>query len=83
MTGKTLNSLALDRPARITDIAWDRLEQDDAKRLRALGIDEGAEVSIAQRGVFGAREPIALRLGRTMIALRLTHAEAIAVVEDQ
>ena len=54
---------------------------DDAKRLRALGVDEGVEVSIAHRGIFGGREPIALRLGRTMIALRLTHAEAIAVTE--
>lgn len=82
MTGTTLDTLALDCPARITDIAWDRLELDDAKRLRALGIDRGAEVSIAYRGVFGAREPIALRLGRSLIALRLTHAEAIAVTEN-
>lgn len=82
MTGKTLNSLALDRTARIIGVAWDRLALDDAKRLRALGIDEGAQVSIAHRGVFGGREPIALRLGRTVIALRLNHAEAITVAEN-
>lgn len=82
MTGTTLNTLGLDRPARITSIAWDRLEVDDAKRLRALGIDRDVEVSIAHRGVFGGREPIALRLGRTMVALRLKHAEAIAVTEE-
>lgn len=82
MTGVTLNTLALNRPARITAVAWDRLEADDAKRLRALGIDQGVEVSVAHRGVFGAREPIALRLGRTTIALRLGHAEAIAVTEE-
>lgn len=83
MTAITLDTLGLDRQARITGVAWDRLEVDDAKRLRALGVDEGAQVSIAHRGVFGAREPIALRLGRSLIALRLTHAEAIAVAEDR
>lgn len=82
MGGMTLSILAVDRTARITGVAWDRLAANDAKRLKALGVDEGAEVSIAHRGVFGGREPIALRLGRTMIALRLAHAEAIAVTEE-
>ena len=82
MGGMTLNTLAVDRIARITGVAWDRLADDDAKRLKALGVDEGAEVSIAHRGIFGGREPIALRLGRTTIALRLAHAEAIAVTEE-
>ncbi|WP_228242774.1 FeoA family protein [Porphyrobacter sp. GA68] len=82
MTGSTLNTLGVNRPARIVAVAWDRLAHDDAKRLRALGVDEGAQVSIAYRGVFGGREPIALRLGRAVIALRLTHAEAIAVTEE-
>lgn len=82
MKGTTLNSLAINRPARITAVAWERLAVDDAKRLRALGVDEGAEVSIAHRGMFGGREPIALRLGRATIALRLAHAEAIAVTEE-
>ncbi len=81
-TGTTLDRLSHGKLARVTQVQWDRLPECDAKRLQALGIDEGAEVSIAHRGVFGAREPIALRLGRMTVALRLAHAEAIAVVEE-
>lgn len=78
----SLASVANGRNATVRKVEWDRLATGDAKRLRALGIDEGAEVCVAHRGMFGAREPLALRLGRTVIALRLAHAEAIMVVEQ-
>lgn len=75
----TLDGLEYDRSARIVAVAWDRLASDEAKRLRALGVDEGAELTVIHRGVFGTRDPLALRLGNMTIALRRSHALAIEV----
>ncbi|MBU0668929.1 MAG: ferrous iron transport protein A [Alphaproteobacteria bacterium] len=75
----TLDGLEYDRPARIVAVSWDRLASDEAKRLRALGVDEGAELAVIHRGVFGTRDPLALRLGNMTIALRRSHALAIEV----
>ena len=56
---------------------------EEAQRLRALGIEEGAEVSVAHRGVFGARDPIAIEIGRMTVALRRVHARAMQVEAGQ
>jgi len=76
----TLDQLAPATRATITAIAWGDLDPDEAKRLRALGIDEGARVAIAHRGIFFGRDPIALIVGRTTVALRRAHARAMTVV---
>ena len=52
---------------------------DEGKRLRAMGIDAGAQVSIAHRGIFAGRDPIALSVGRMTVALRRVHACAMTV----
>ena len=65
--------------ARIVAVDWPRLVPEEAQRLQALGIDPGATVSVAHRGVFSGRDPIALTVGRMTIALRRVHAEAIEV----
>ena len=78
-TSRLLDDLPSGENARIARVEWSALTSGDAKRLAAMGIDEGAEISIAHRGVFGAREPIALRIGRMTVALRRTHARAIVV----
>lgn len=75
----TLDGLEYDRSARIVAVDWDRLASDEAKRLRALGVDEGAELAVIHRGVFGTRDPLALRLGNMTIAVRRSHALAIEV----
>jgi ferrous iron transport protein A len=75
----TLDQLAPATRAQITAIAWDVLDADEGKRLRALGIDEGARVAIAHRGIFFGRDPIALIVGRTTVALRRAHARAMTV----
>ena len=51
------------------------------ERIRALGIDEGAQVAIAHRGVFGGHDPIALSIGRMTLAVRRAHAAAMTVRE--
>ncbi len=78
-TQLTLDRIARGTTARITGINWDALAPDEGKRLRALGVDNGAVISVAHRGVFGTRDPLAVVIGRTTIALRRIHACAIAV----
>ena len=75
----TLDGFDSGRSARIIGVDWASLADDEAKRLKALGVDEGAEVAIVHRGVFGTRDPIALRLGNMTIAIRRAHAHAISV----
>ena len=75
----TLDALRHDPPARIVSVDWDRLAGDEAKRLRALGLDEGAEIALLHRGVFGGRDPLAVRVGRMTVALRRAHAAAIEI----
>lgn len=74
-----LEQLPIGVPATITAIDWTRLAPEEAQRLRALGVDKAAEISIAHRGVFGGRDPIAITIGRMTVALRRSHAAAIEV----
>lgn len=75
----TLDQLGLQKRAEITHVNWQALAPEEAKRLRALGIDEGAQVAVAHRGVFGAHDPLAITIGRMTIALRRAHAAAMEV----
>ncbi|MXO49759.1 ferrous iron transport protein A [Erythrobacter gaetbuli] len=75
----TLDALESGTAARIVAVDWPSLAEDEGKRLRALGVDEGADVAVIHRGVFGTRDPLALRLGNMTIAIRRVHAKAIEV----
>lgn len=75
----TLDLLPHGASATITRVAWDDIPREDAQRLRALGLDEGAEVSIAHRGVLWGRDPLAVTIGRMTVALRRSHAAAMTV----
>ena len=77
----TLDQLLPRRQAEIVAIDWAALAPDEVKRLRALGIDEGAQVAIAHRGVVGGHDPIALSIGRMTLAVRRAHAAAMTVRE--
>lgn len=77
----TLDQLARGASATILSIDWNALAADEGKRLRALGLDEGAEVSLAHRGVFGTRDPLAVTVGRMTVAVRRVHAAAMTVEE--
>ncbi len=65
--------------SRIVAVDWDTLAPEEARRLRALGIDDGVTVKLAHRGIFSGRDPLALEIGRMTIAVRRVHAEAITV----
>lgn len=75
----TLDSLERGKRAQIIAIDWSALAEEEGKRLRALGIDEGARVAVAHRGVLGTRDPLAVIVGRMTIALRRAHAQAMEV----
>lgn len=75
----TLDELPTGRSARIQAVNWADLAQDEAKRLQALGIDQGTDVSISHRGILAGRDPLAVRIGRMTIALRRSHARAISL----
>ncbi|MFB0613871.1 FeoA family protein [Aurantiacibacter poecillastricola] len=77
--GLTLDTLKPLARAEITHVDWSVLAPDEAKRLRALGIDEGARIAIAHRGIFIGKDPIALIVGRMTVAVRRNHARAMSV----
>ena len=75
----TLDALAPLERAEITSVDWDVLAPEEAKRLQALGIDTGARVAIAHRGIFIGKDPIALMVGRMQVTIRRVHAKAMTV----
>lgn len=75
----TLDELPRGASATIASVAWDALAPEEALRLRALGIDQGAEITVAYRGVFGGADPLAVTLGRMTVALRRAHAAAMQI----
>ena len=75
----TLDMLPIGRRARIVAIEWSLLASEEARRLRALGLEEGASVEVAHRGVFGGRDPLAVTIGRMSVAIRRAHATAMQV----
>lgn len=75
----TLDLLPAGQAARIVAVDWSVLVDEEARRLRALGIDDGARVKVSHRGVFGGADPIALAVGRMIVAVRRAHAAAMEV----
>lgn len=75
----TLDTLPIGQRARVIAVDWTLLAPDEAQRLQALGVDVGARVAVAHRGVFGGADPLALTVGRMTVALRRSHARAMAV----
>jgi ferrous iron transport protein A len=75
----TLDHLPPGQAARIVAVDWDALVDEEARRLRALGLDHGARVKVSHRGVFGGADPIALTVGRMTVAVRRAHAAAMEV----
>ena len=75
----TLDSLPIGQTARIAAVDWAVLAEEEGQRLRALGLDAGAQVAVAHRGIFGGADPLAVTIGRMTVALRRAHARAMQV----
>lgn len=83
MTGPIipLDQLKLRTRARITAIDWAALEESEARRLRQFGFDEGVMIEPLHLGPFG-RDPLAVRVGRMIVAIRRSHAHAVKVTAE-
>ncbi len=75
----TLDELSRGARATIIAVDWPALPLEEGKRLRLLGLDEGADVEVAHRGVFAGRDPLAVKVGAMTVALRRVHAAAMTV----
>ncbi|HEY1125611.1 MAG TPA: FeoA family protein [Sphingobium sp.] len=72
-----LTSLDRNRPAYVDSVDWSAMPDADGKRLRELGLCEGASIELLHRSLF--RKAHACRIGRMIVAMRHGHAAAIAV----
>ena len=77
--GDSLADCTIGTSVRVLAVDWDRLDPAEGRRLRALGLDSGAVLRLAHRGIFVGRDPIAVEIGRMTIALRRSHALAVSV----
>ena len=75
----TLDKLPMRKPAMISAIDWVSMSENEGAQIRNLGLNEGVEVEKLYQGMFGMHDPIALKVGRMMIAIRKAHASAISV----
>jgi len=73
-----LDQLPFRTPARVTGIDWSCLSDADAQRLRNLGFDEGVDIEALHGAPFG-KDPLAVRIGRMMVAMRRAQARAVSV----
>ena len=73
-----LDQLPFRTPALVTGIDWTSLSDSDARRLRNLGFDHGVEIEALHGAPFG-KDPLAIRIGRMMVAMRRAQAQAVSV----
>jgi len=84
-----LTALAPNKPAYVDRIDWAAMSDADGKRLRELGLCEGASIELLHRAGllnwllsrFGVtrRGAHACRVGRMIVAMRAAHAAAVTV----
>ncbi|NCP10514.1 MAG: ferrous iron transport protein A [Sphingomonadales bacterium] len=65
----------------VAAVDWDRISVPEGRRLRELGLVEGANIELLHRGSLFLKDPLAVRVGRTTIVIRLAHAAAISIAE--
>ena len=74
-----LDSAPLGVPVRISHIDWERLTDDEGRRLREFGLMEGAEITPLHRGSLFSRDPLAIAVGRMRVIIRNRQAATIAI----
>jgi ferrous iron transport protein A len=73
---RPLSQLELHRKLRIVSVEG---EEALASQLEEQGFVSGEEVELTARGIFGG-SPLAVKIGRAVVALRRTEADALMVV---
>lgn len=74
-----LTALLPNRPAFVDQVDWLAMNDADARRLRELGLCEGASIELLHRAGWFRRGAHACRIGRMTIAMRANHAAAVTV----
>lgn len=77
ITGMQLDHLPLNQIAIIKGIDWESLPDQEGHRLRALGFEPGVTIEALHKGILMWRDPLAVRVGRMTVALRINVAAAI------
>lgn len=77
-----MNIADLPEGARARIIAISGADADLEAKLREVGFSEGDPVQLLTRGPFGG-QPLAVRLSRRIIAIRVEEAKAIEIEADQ
>lgn len=72
-----VDKLPLRQKMRISSVDWAEISDNEAQRLRAMGVETGAIIEALHRGILFWKDPIALRVGRMNIAMRSKTASAI------
>ncbi len=75
---KPIEQLRPGEIATITAIDREGLDHATATRLHELGFDEGVDVELLHRAPLGG-DPLALRVGNMVVALRCAMAQLIEV----
>lgn len=73
-----LDQLPYRTPATVAGVDWTLLTSTEAQRLRNLGLDEGVRIEAMHGGPIG-RDPLAVKIGRMMVAIRRNNAQAVLV----
>ncbi len=73
-----LDQLPFCTPGTVTGVDWTRLTPAEAQRLRNLGLDEGVRIEALHGGPIG-RDPLAVKIGRMIVAIRRNNAQAVLV----
>lgn len=81
-TPRSLADLLPGTHASVTGFRPDGAERAVVDRLAELGFLPGEPVEVVQRGP-GGREPLAVRVGESMFALRLLEARCVLVSDDE
>lgn len=81
-TPKSLADLLPGTQASVTGFLPDGAQRAVVDRLAELGFLPGEPVEVVQRGP-GGREPLAVRVGESMFALRLIEARCVLVSDAE
>jgi ferrous iron transport protein A len=73
-----IERLTPGQTATITSIDRAGLDPETARRLHELGFDEGVDVELLHRGPLGG-DPLAVRVGNMVVALRSSMARLIEI----
>ncbi len=78
----TLAEMPFEVERQIASIAAHGLTDEEFRRLQSLGFLPGESVMKIHGGGFGKSDPLAIRIGRTTIALRRRYAAAVLIADS-